>query len=424
MHVPFLSKLRHRGRRTRGQSVVEFALILPVLLLLTLTAMDFGRIFLGWVNVQQMTRIAANEAAEHASAWVAPIDTAEQSRYRQKIANDARLINCTLPNPIPDPVLAGGTALGAQVQVTISCRFNIITPIISNIVGGSLLVTSQTTFPVKEGAVATVPGGGSPIAVPPTAKFVGSPQSGWAPLTVVYTDQSTGTPSSWTWDFNVGATTTGIGVGSASPATGLAKGPNSVIYTCTGNPGDTCTFGASLTVQNAGGTSAASKSNYITVTVPPATGPIAEFTGTPRSGVEPLTVNFQFTDLRGGTVTYTNYEWDFTGDGTYDATGATANHTYPTDGAYDVVLRVTASGGATSVLRKTGYIVVTNKICTVPDFANTNANQAQNRWSNAGFTTTVLFQQGNYNKLHYQSILGGTVDPQPAGCDAVITVGP
>src|SRR5688572_8231573 len=145
---------RARARRTRGQSMVEFALVVPVLLLLTLTAIDFGRIFLGWVNLQQMTRIAANHAAEHASAWVPPGDTAEQDKYRQKVLNDARLmVGCTPPDPIPDPILSGGLALGAPVTVQMSCEFGVITPIISNILGGTILVSAETTYPVKEGVV-------------------------------------------------------------------------------------------------------------------------------------------------------------------------------------------------------------------------------------------------------------------------------
>jgi hypothetical protein len=86
---------------------------------------------------------------------------------------------------------------------------------------------------------------------------------------------------------------------------------------------------------------------------------------------------------------------------------------------------VTDSTGATSTLTKVDYVIITNKICTVPDFGNTKKNQAQNRWDNAGFTTQVLFQagQGNYT-INEQDITGGTVDPQPDGCDSVITVGP
>ncbi|MBA2300411.1 MAG: pilus assembly protein, partial [Chloroflexi bacterium] len=122
--------------------MVELALVLPMLLLLTLTAIDFGRVFLGWVNLQQMTRIAANHAAENASAWGAPGDPAERAEYQAKVRNDARLINCELPDPLPDPVLSGGTQLGAPVSVSLSCEFSIITPVISNVIGGTILVSA------------------------------------------------------------------------------------------------------------------------------------------------------------------------------------------------------------------------------------------------------------------------------------------
>ena len=425
MQGPF--SMGRRRERTRGQSVVEFALVVPILLLLTLTAIDFGRVFLGWINLQQMTRLAANEAAEHASVWAVPGDaTGEKARYQAKVKNDARLINCVLPNPLPEPILGAGTELGAPVTVAFSCQFNIITPVISNIIGNPVLVSAETTYPVKEGVVATVPGGGAPIIPLPVAKFTGSPQSGWGPsLQVTFTNESTGGPTSQFWDFDV-TPRGGTGSGTVSPPTATTAGNQTVTYGCTGTAGQFCTFSVQLQVANAGGSNTAAKATYITVTVPPdAPAPIAEFTGTPRSGVEPQTVTFSFVDLRGGSVTYTNYQWDFDNNGTFDATGQNTTHAYLTDGAYDVRLKVTDSTGATNELIKKAYIVITNKICTVPDFGNTRTNQAQAKWAAAGFTTSVLFDPGPNNyKIVTQSITGGTIDPQPGGCAATITVGP
>ena len=160
------------------------------------------------------------------------------------------------PQSDPGPCLGGRDGAWRPVSVTISCQFQRDTPIISNLLGGTILLTSQPHSRSKEGAVAAVPGGGAPIAVPRRTSSTRTPQSGWSPLTVAYTDTSTGSPTSWVWDFSVGASTTGAGVGSVSPATGLAQGPTNVVYTCTGNAGDTCTFGASLQVGNAGGTTA------------------------------------------------------------------------------------------------------------------------------------------------------------------------
>lgn len=411
--------------------MVEFALVFPVLLFLMLVAIDFGRIYLGWVNVQQMVRIAANDAADNASAWQLPDTAAKQAKrdkYQARITRDAEQINCELPNPIPDPVIAFGTALGAHVTVGIDCEFSVVTPIISSILGGEILVSAETTFPIKEGVVAAVPGGGAPIVPPAEAKFFGTPLSGWAPLDVTFTDISAGAPTSWLWTFNGSG---GTGSGSASDNTSTAQGPHTVTYDCTGAPGDVCTFVVSLRAGNQGGNDTETKVGYVTVTVPPPPpAPIAEFTGSPLTGVEPLTTNFQFVDVRAGAVTYTNFEWDFTSDGTWDASGptqTTTSHTYATSGSYDVTLRVTDSTG-TSTLRKNGYVIVTHKICVVPNFFGYKKNQGnkiQNDWDAQGFTTdvTILPGPGNYT-IQYQSINGSTVDPQPAGCDSLLSVGP
>ena len=51
MKLPFR---RHR-KISRGQALVEFAFILPILVLLLLLAVDFGRVFFGWVALNNAT---------------------------------------------------------------------------------------------------------------------------------------------------------------------------------------------------------------------------------------------------------------------------------------------------------------------------------------------------------------------------------
>ncbi|HOP06643.1 MAG TPA: PKD domain-containing protein [candidate division Zixibacteria bacterium] len=84
---------------------------------------------------------------------------------------------------------------------------------------------------------------------PPTANFSGSPTSGEAPLTVSFTDLSTGDPTAWSWDF-------GDGVG-----TSAAQNP-SYIYNEVG------TYTVTLTASNAYGSDDEVKTGYITVTEP------------------------------------------------------------------------------------------------------------------------------------------------------------
>ena len=61
IHAPF-AEVGNR-QRSRGQSVVEFALMLPIFLILIFGGIDFGRVFLGWINLNNTARIAANYAA-------------------------------------------------------------------------------------------------------------------------------------------------------------------------------------------------------------------------------------------------------------------------------------------------------------------------------------------------------------------------
>ena len=78
---------------------------------------------------------------------------------------------------------------------------------------------------------------------PPVAAFTGAPRSGSTPLTVAFTDQSTGFPTSWSWSFGDGATST-------------ARNPQHV-YASTG------LYSVTLQVSNALGSSLTTKSNYV-----------------------------------------------------------------------------------------------------------------------------------------------------------------
>jgi PKD repeat protein len=73
--------------------------------------------------------------------------------------------------------------------------------------------------------------------------------------------------------------------------------------------------------------------------------PVAAPTATPTSGAAPLAVQFSgtgSTDPEHGALTYA---WDFDGNGTDDATTATASFTYTAAGTYQARLRVTDPGG-------------------------------------------------------------------------------
>jgi hypothetical protein len=57
-------RVRRRGPRSRGQSLVEFALILPVFLMFFGAVLDLGRVAAAQITVTNVAREAAFQAAE------------------------------------------------------------------------------------------------------------------------------------------------------------------------------------------------------------------------------------------------------------------------------------------------------------------------------------------------------------------------
>lgn len=162
---------RRFGLDPRGQSLVEFALSAPVVLLMVLFGIDFGRVFLGWVTLTNAARTAANFAAINPTAWGALPNSAAQAEFVNRINNETTGINCVLPDPLPTPTFPNGSSLGSPAVVSLTCRFSLITPIIGNIIGSSIPVSVTASFPIRSGVIAGVPvssGGGLPT-LPPSA---------------------------------------------------------------------------------------------------------------------------------------------------------------------------------------------------------------------------------------------------------------
>jgi Flp pilus assembly protein TadG len=156
----------------RGQSLVEFAISLPVVLLMILFGVDFGRVFLGWVTLTNAVREAANFAALNPTAWTAPVNATIVAEYERLISTESAGSNCTLPTPIPDPTFPTGTDVGSPAVVAITCRFSLITPVVGNILGSDIPVSASVAFPIRSGVIAGVPttsGGGLPSVGPPVS---------------------------------------------------------------------------------------------------------------------------------------------------------------------------------------------------------------------------------------------------------------
>jgi RHS repeat-associated protein/uncharacterized repeat protein (TIGR01451 family) len=165
------------------------------------------------------------------------------------------------------------------------------------------------------------------IGVPatPVADFSAEPVTGTAPMTVTFTNVSTGADSCL-WDFGDGTTS-------------ASENPTHV-YTATG------AYTVTLTATGLGGMDALERVSYITVYGIP----VADFAASPTSGETPLTVVFTNTSTHA-----TSYIWDF-GDG---GTGVeeSPTHIYTRPGVYTVTLAAAGPGGS-NTLARVGYISV------------------------------------------------------------------
>ena len=386
------------GSRSSGQSLVEFALVLPLLLLLCLIAIDFGRVYLGYVNLQSLARIAANYAANNPTIDWTDGSLGRVQAYERLIQDDATATNCALQpdgggNNPPRPTYPTGTDLGDSAVVSLTCEFGLITPVIRNVFGGAgtLDVSASAVFPVKSGGVAGIgvgSGGGPQV---PVASFAGSPTSGLTGLVVNFTDLTTNAPTAWTWNF-------GDGNGSND------QNPTHT-YAAAG------TYTVSLTATNADGSDTEVKAAYITVV----DASVVSFTGTPTSGTAPLAV--QFTDTSSGSPTA--WAWTFGDGGT--STQQNPSHTYTSAGSYTVTLTVTDASGNPS-LTQANYITVNAQLCVVPNVSqgSTGKVQATNQLesvSPVGFQVVQIGGNGNW-KVRFQDPQGGLSVP----CGSVVTI--
>jgi PKD repeat protein len=230
--------------------------------------------------------------------------------------------------------------------------------------------TNKTTESAYSNEInATVPTTTTPTI---TADFTANKTSGTAPLTVDFTPVTTGTITSWKWDFP-GSYTPSVTNSSAKVAT--------VTYPTPG------TYSVSLTVTGSSGSVTKTKPSFITVS---GTAPVANFSATPTSGVAPLVVNF--TDTSSGSIT--SRSWNF-GDGS-TSTATNPSHTYSVTGTYTVSLTVTGSGGSNTKTNSNFINVASSGGTTQPPATSTDGLVAAYGFEEtSGTTVTDASGKGN-----------------------------
>jgi|GEM_PF-2149318 len=216
----------------------------------------------------------------------------------------------------------------------------------------------------------------TPPILPPSANFTANFTSGPIPLTIQFTDTSTGSPTSWLWTFGDGGNST-----TKDPVHTYSK---SGLYT------------VNLTVSNSVGSNTKSAYNYINATSP-ILPPITNFTANITSGPIPLTI--QFTDTSTGSPT--SWVWTF-GDGG-NSTNKDPVHTYSKSGLYTVNLTASNSGGSNTKSVK-DFINATIKLTPsaaftfIPSVADINQEISFNPEISGPDIATILWNFGDGTK--------------------------
>src|SRR5437762_1355184 len=195
---------RHLDTRSRGQSLVEFALILPLFLVFVAACLDLGRVFYANISLNNAAREGAMQAAKEHATFVQdgacdPVNNNIVCRIQLEskgtsvaIASTDITRTCSIPGC---PRAAGSTT-----TVTVRGTFQLVTPLLSFVFGGQTLhLTSSATAQIEYlPDIATIT---PPPA--PTADFTWLPSSPMSGDTLTFDPStSTGDPTGWEWDFD------------------------------------------------------------------------------------------------------------------------------------------------------------------------------------------------------------------------------
>ena len=124
--------LRRLIRGTRGQSLAEFALLLPILMILMLGAIDFGRLYFAYVSVTNASRNAAQYGSFN-TLRANDEDCTDGACLRlAAVADTTNLLNTSSTNPL---VTTEPCAVGSRddqgnecVRVTVTYTFETLVP--------------------------------------------------------------------------------------------------------------------------------------------------------------------------------------------------------------------------------------------------------------------------------------------------------
>lgn len=140
---PFVDR-PSRARR-RGQALVEFALIVPILLFILVIAIDFGRLFYLNIGIINGAREGAAYGADHPTL-ITPPDINITTRVRQELGLSPADPSVTVTRTCSSTCLSSlAVSPPNTITITASTTFSFLTPFINTFFGGALPMSAAST---------------------------------------------------------------------------------------------------------------------------------------------------------------------------------------------------------------------------------------------------------------------------------------
>lgn len=137
--------------RERGQGLVEFAIVLPVFLLLFFGIVEFGIVLMDQTMLRNASRTAARAGAiQFENSTPTPTALSDADRIAQAkgqaIISAGALLSCPLASPTATVIAPVDTPTPAPqlIRVDLHCQYHPITPI-GGILGSNHTLSSSTT---------------------------------------------------------------------------------------------------------------------------------------------------------------------------------------------------------------------------------------------------------------------------------------
>lgn len=130
----FLSKLK---KSNRGQSLVELALVLPILITILFGILEFGRIFHSYLVITH----AAREGARFG------IISKDVEQIKQKVLDAAPGIDLKMEDIDVNP--SDNLTAGIPLTVTVDYEVELFTPVLADILPNPVPISASSTMRVE-----------------------------------------------------------------------------------------------------------------------------------------------------------------------------------------------------------------------------------------------------------------------------------